>query len=129
MPNKTVLATSAGTSRRSLYYAPRQPAKDWYTKQLIEAALRDHPSYGHKRLAIHLGINKKRALRAMKLFGIKPYRRTTPKVYQKPKESVFPNLLLSDEPQGLGDIYASDFTYLKHKGRWVYVATVLDVYT
>ena len=42
---------------------------------------------------------------------------------------MFPNLLLSEEPRGLGDIYASDFTYLKHKGRWVYVATVLDVYT
>jgi transposase InsO family protein len=129
MPNKTVLAESANTSRRSLYYVPKQPAKDWHTKQLIEAALRDHPSYGHKRLAIHLNINKKRVLRVMKLFGIKPYRRVTPKVYRKPKNSVFPNLLLTEEPRGLGDIYASDFTYLKHKGRWVYVATVLDVYT
>jgi transposase InsO family protein len=76
-----------------------------------------------------LGINKKRMLRVIKLFGIKPYRRVTPKVYRKPKHSIFPNLLLAEEPRGLGDIYASDFTYLKHKGRWVYVATVLDVYT
>lgn len=36
---------------------------------------------------------------------------------------------MSEEPRSLGDIYASDFTYLKHKGRWVYVATVLDVFT
>lgn len=36
---------------------------------------------------------------------------------------------MSEKPCGLGDIYASDFTYLKHQGRWVYVATVLDVYT
>ena len=129
MPNKTVLAESANTSRRSLYYVPKQPAKDWHTKQLIEETLRDHPSYGHKRLAIHLGINKKRVLRVMKLFGIKPYRRTVKRYVKKPKHSVFPNLLLSEEPRGLGDIYASDFTYLKHNGRWVYVATVLDVYT
>lgn len=129
MPNKTTLAASAGTSRRSLYYAPRQPTKDWHTKQLIETALREHPGYGHKRLAIYLGINKKRVHRVMKLFGLKPYRRTCPKVYKKPTNSVFPNLLLSEEPQGLGDVYASDFTYLKHQGRWVYVATVLDVYT
>ena len=129
MPNKTILAEAAQTSRRSLYYVPKQPAKDWETKQLIEAALRHHPAYGHKRLAIHLGINKKRVLRVMKLFGIKPYRRTVKKYVRKPKDVVFPNLLLSEEPRGLGDIYASDFTYLKHKGRWVYVATVLDVYT
>ena len=118
-----------GYSRTHHYYQPKQPTKDWCTKQLIETALRDHPSYGHKRLAIHLNINKKRVLRVMKLFGIKPYRRTTPKVYQKPKHSVFPNYLMSEVPAGPGDIYASDFTYLKYRGKWLYVATVLDVFT
>ena len=118
-----------GYSRTHHYYQHRQPTKDWNTKQLIEATLRDHPSYGHKRLAIHLGINKKRALRVMHIFGIKPYRRTTPKVYTKPKHSVFPNYLMTEESCGPGDIYASDFTYIKYQGKWVYVATVLDVFT
>jgi len=118
-----------GYSRTHHYYHHKQPAKDWHTKQLIEAALREHPGYGHKRLAIHLGINKKRTLRVMKLFGIKPYRRTTPKLYRKPKDSVFPNYLMTEEPCGPGDIYASDFTYIKYYGKWLYVATVLDVYT
>lgn len=118
-----------GYSRSHQYYEHKQPAKDWYTKQLIEATLRDHPSYGHKRLAIHLGINKKRVLRVMKLFGIKPYRRVTPKQYTKPKDSVFPNYLITETPLGPGDIYASDFTHVKYHGRWVYVATVLDVFT
>ena len=118
-----------GYSRTHHYYQHKQPTKDWQTKQLIEAVLRDHPSYGHKRLAIHLGINKKRVLRVMKLFGIKPYRRVTPKVYKKPKDSVFPNYLMSEEPRGPGDIYASDFTYVKYQGRWLYVATVIDVFT
>jgi len=116
-------------SRSHQYYRHKQPQKDRQTKQLIELTLREHPSYGHKRLARHLGINKKRVLRVMHKFGIKPYRRTAKKLYTKPKESVFPNLLMSEEPQGIGDIYASDFTYLKFKDRWVYVATVLDVYT
>jgi len=129
MSNRTMLAESVTISRRSLYYVPRQPAKDWHTKQLIETALRDHPSYGHKRLAIHLGINKKRVLRVMHKFGIKPYRRTAKKVYKKPTDSVFPNLLMIEEPKGIGDIYASDFTYLKFKGKWVYTATVIDVFS
>jgi len=118
-----------GISRSHKYYQPKQPSKDWQTKQLIENTLRDHPSYGHKRLAIHFSINKKRVLRVMNLFGIKPYRRTTPKVCTKTQDSVFPNYLMSEEPRGIGDIYASDFTYLKYRGKWVYVATVLDVYT
>jgi len=91
--------------------------------------LRDHPSYGHKRLALHLKLNKKRILRVMKLFSIKPYRRTSPKAFKKPPSSVFPNLLMTETPLGPGDIYVSDFTYLKYRGRWVYVATVLDVFT
>jgi transposase InsO family protein len=118
-----------GFSRTHQYYEHKQPVKDWRTKQLIELALRDHPSYGHKRLAIHLKINKKRVLRVMKHFGIKPYRRVTPKIYQKPKDSVFPNYLLTEIPLSPGDIYASDFTYLKYRGKWLYVATVIDLYT
>ena len=118
-----------GFSRSHQYYHHKQPEKDWFTKQLIETALRDHPSYGHKRLAIHLKLNKKRILRVMRLFGIKPYRRVTPKLYTKPKDSVFPNLLMTESPLGPGDIYTSDFTYLKYRGQWVYVATVLDVFT
>ena len=118
-----------GYSRTHHYYQHRQPVKDWYTKQLIETALRDHPSYGHKRLALHLKMNKKKVLRVMKLFGIKPYRRTTPKVYTKPKDIVFPNYLMTEVPCGPGDIYASDFTYVKYRGKWIYMATVLDVCT
>jgi len=34
-----------------------------------------------------------------------------------------------EEPQGIGDIYASDFTYLKFKDKWVYTATVIDVFS
>ncbi len=130
MPNKTALATSTGVCRRSLYYEPKQPARDWHTKQLIETALREHPGYGHKRLAKHLCINKKRILRVMKLFGIKPYRRIAKKVYKKPKDSIFPNLLLTESPQCPGDIWVSDFTHIvKYENKWVYLATILDLYT
>ena len=122
MTNKTQLAESLGVSRRSLYYTPKQEAKDWHTKQLIETALQQHPAYGHKRLAKHLSINKKRVRRVMKIYGIKPYRRTTkPKKTNRSKGSVFPNLLIFETPQGRGDIWASDFTYLKFQGKWWYV--------
>ncbi len=122
--------TRVGIKRTHQYYKHKQPAKDWKTKQLIEEALRDHPAYGHKRLAVHLKINKKRVLRVMKLFGIKPYRRVTKKRFvYKAKGSIFSNLLLFEQPKDRGDIYASDFTYIKFQGKWVYVAMVLDVYT
>lgn len=130
MDNKTVLARELRVSRRSLYYTHVQDEKDWRTKQLIEAALRIHPAYGHKRLATHLKINKKRVLRVMKKYGIKPYRRRTKKYERRQKDSIFPNLLLTETPQGPGEIWVSDFTHIvKYHRRWVYLATVLDLST
>jgi len=117
-------------SRSHSYYQSKQPQKDWVTKQMIEEALREHPSYGHKRLALHLRINKKRVLRVMKMFGIKPYRRTAKKRFVTRKQgSVVPNYLLTQYPTHQGHIYASDFTYIKFQKKWVYVATVLDLFT
>jgi len=117
-------------SRSHQYYVSKQKDRDWKTKQLIEGVLRDHPAYGHKRLALHLKINKKRVLRVMKLFGIKPYRRTAKKRFVSKKiGAVVPNYLMTQKPTYQGHIYASDFTYIKFQKKWVYVATVIDLYT
>ena len=127
---KTELAKSLGISRSMLYYEHRQPKYDWWMKQRIEIVLREHPSYGHRRLALHLEANKKRVLRVMRIFGIKPYRRRGRK-YRKTKDYSleYPNLLLTEYPQYKNHIWASDFTYLKHKKRIVYLATVIDLFT
>ena len=124
------LARAAGVSRASLYYRARQPEKDWALKQRIEAVLREHPAYGHKRLAIHLKVNKKRILRVMHLFGLEPYRRRGKK-WHKAKEKLvrYPNLLITITPVRPHHVWVADFTYLNWKGRMVYVGTVMDVFT
>lgn len=130
MKSKSELARSLGVSRGSLYYQSRQEAKDWHTKQLIEEVLRDHPAYGHRRIALTLKRNKKHILRVMQKYGIKPHRRVTRKWSKRPKDSVFPNLLLTNTPTHPGDIWASDFTHVaKADGKWVYLATIIDVYS
>ncbi|OIO47345.1 MAG: hypothetical protein AUJ33_01885 [Parcubacteria group bacterium CG1_02_40_25] len=59
------LAKQLGVSRQSLYYQPKMPAKDLKLKAEIEKVMADNKAYGHKRIAWHLVINKKRALRVM----------------------------------------------------------------
>lgn len=127
--SKTKLAKQLGIARSSLYYPHKQFKKDWQLKILIEEALHDHPSYGHKRLAKHLKINKKRVLRGMKLFSIKPYRRRGKK-FKKAKENgqVFPNLLLTTMPSFSNHIWASDFTHLSFHNKTIYLATILDLF-
>jgi hypothetical protein len=67
---------------RSTYH-PTLPEKDWQLKIQIEQVLHDNPSYGHKRIATELKVNKKRIRRVMKLFGLKPYRRRGKKLRKK----------------------------------------------
>lgn len=127
---KTVLAREMGVSLRSMYYRPKMPERDWALKVRIEEILREHPAYGHKRLAIALHLNKKRILRVMHIYGLKPYRRRGKK-WHKPKEKsdIYPNLLMAYHPEYEHHIWVTDFTHIAFKGKWVYLATVMDLYT
>ncbi len=129
---KTALAKQAGVSISSLYYQRLQPAKDWILKQQIEQVLSSHPSYGHKRIALELVVNKKRVRRVMHLFGIKPYRRRglrPKKTRDNGMSNPFPNLLQQISfPSQCGIAWVSDFTHLKWHGKWVYLATIMDIF-
>lgn len=131
--NKTELAKSLGISRSSLYYQPKRPGIDEEVKKHIESVMGDHPDYGHKRIAIDLKLNRKRILRVMKKFGLKPYRRK-PKGPNKPKDkgkpaTIYSNLIEKLEVDHPGQIWVTDFTYIKFQGKFIYLATVMDLLT
>ncbi len=128
--NKAQQARLLGVSRQLLYYEHKKPPKDWELKIKIEEVLREHHSYGHKRLADHLKINKKRVLRAMKIFGIKPYRKRGNKFkyVKENRDCDFPNLLLTNFPWKPNQIWASDFTHIAFQGKWLYLATIIDLF-
>jgi hypothetical protein len=70
--NKTALATKLGISRQSLYYRPKKPKEDDGIKERILRIQSEHPAYGHRRMALFLGFNRKRIHRVMRRFGIRP---------------------------------------------------------
>jgi len=117
-------------SRSSLYYKSKKYNEDLEIKEKIEKVWNDHPSYGHKRLAIELKLNRKQILRVMRKFDLKPYRR-----HRKPfKRSItnvhdqYPNLLKTTLLLRINQIWVTDFTYLWYKNRFIYVATVIDIW-
>jgi putative transposase len=119
-----------GVSRASLYYVPKRDKKDWALKVGMEEELRRNPSYGSRRLAQALGVNRKRTQRVMRIFGIRPYRRRGRKKYRKSKtKREYPNLLLEVMPSYPNHVWAADFTELVYHGAKVYVSTVLDLFT
>jgi len=130
--SKKELARKLGISRQSLYYKPKLPEKDLKLKAEIEKVMARHKAYGHKRIAIDLKINKKRVLRAMKLFGLKPQRRR--KKTEKPEDFNQATIAIPNLVQGIivktpNQVWASDFTYLPYYGRFIYLATLEDVFT
>lgn len=124
-------AQTLSISRSSLYYRRRQPEKDWKLLQEILEVLREHPSYGYRRVAIALKRNHKPIQRVMQNNGVKAYRRSAKKPFKKPSKAIdlFPNLLLTETPLTVGDVWATDFTYLKWKKKTLYVSTLLDLFS
>jgi putative transposase len=123
-------ATSLGVSVATLYYKRKMPERDETLRRDIERVLREYPSYGHKRLAIHLGVNRKRVRRVMRLFGMHPYRRRGRRYRRvKPQQEHYPNLLQLITPTYEGCVWAADFTHLAYKGSDVSLATVIDLFS
>ena len=130
--SKTQLAQELGVSRQSLYYQPRLPNKDNLLKIKIEKVIQDHKRYGHKRIALELHINKKRILRVMKLFNLRPKRNRRPPFKKRDKDQepmMIQNLIKNQVYWAPGRVWVSDFTYLWYFGRFIYLATLVDIYT
>lgn len=129
--SKSALARTLGIARSTLYYASIKDHKDWVLKVRIEALLREHPDYGSRSIRDHLKLNRKGIQRVMRKYGLKPHRRGRKKKWRKKKETsvTYVNLLLTAPPSYQGHIWAADFTEVWYHGRWVYVATVIDLYT
>lgn len=130
---RTELAKKIGVSRSMLYYHYKRPIIDEEVKRQIESVLIDHSSYGHKRIAMHLKLNKKRILRVMKKFGIKPYKRRFKKPVKKDdlgkKLTKFKNEIERFCPIRPNVVWVTDFTYIKFQNKFIYLAVIMDLFT
>lgn len=131
--SKTELAKKLGIARSSLYYRGKLDAVDEELRKQILVILGIHPAYGHKRIAYEFPLSKKRVLRVMKKFNIKPYRRRPEKPRKKGDEgretATWKNEIINLCPIRPNIVWASDFTYIKFQGRFIYLATIIDVFT
>lgn len=130
---KSSLAKKLGISRGMLYYQYKRPITDEKLKEDIEKVLKTNPSYGHRRIALELKLNKKRILRVMKKFHLMPKRKRKTKFIKpddlgKP-ETKYLNLIEIFCPIKPNIVWVGDFTHIRFKNSWVYLATVMDIYT
>jgi len=134
--DRSLLASVLGISRRYLYKKDFiQANKDKLLKEQIEEIWSSHPSkasYGYRRMAIELGMGKKRIRRCMKKYGLKPYKRKArwrKRQDEQRKPAAFQNEIKNQCPLVPNHTWAGDFTYLPFKGKFIYLATFLDLFT
>jgi len=58
--NKKLIGKAMNINSKNLYYKSKKKISDLKVKKQIEDTFKDHPAYGHRRLAIHLKMNKKK---------------------------------------------------------------------
>lgn len=131
--SKPLIARALGIGERNLYNQnTKRTRADLALKDQILKVLELNPSYGHRRVALALGIGKKRARRVMGLFNIKPYKRkarwTKKKDYGNPPAK-YPNLIKGTCPIKPNAVFVGDFTRLSWNGKIIYLATFMDIFT
>jgi putative transposase len=126
------MAKAVGINPKNIYRECRQPLKDRLLKAEIETAHHEHPAYGHRRMADHLGVNHKRTQRVMAQFNLRPPRRTTRSDYctRSTTPHSYPNLLKKLEAITMPHhVWCSDLTRVVYRGAIWYLATIEDIAT
>lgn len=128
--NKKLISECMNINRKNIYNKSKKDIKDIGVKNNIEKTFESHPSYGHRRLAIELKMNKKKILRIMHKYGLKPPRLWYLKKFTTQSDpdyqDQFRNLLKNHDliPNGIGNIWSSDFTYIKYQDKFFYLAII-----
>ena len=127
---KETIATAVGVSAKNIHRTGKQDAKDEKLRDEIIALHKTDPAYGHIRISIALGVNKKRVRRVMKKYGIKPPRRKGNQFCTKSTtHQTYTNLIKEWKPIRPNDLWCSDVSFIPFQGKWWYLATIVDIVT
>jgi len=87
------------------------------------------PFYGSRRMALELGVNRKRIARLMRLMGIEavyPHPRTSK---PHPGHKIYPYLLRNLTIDRPNQVWAADITYIPLRRGFMYLVAVMDWYS
>ena len=118
-------------NRKNIYRELKLPIKDETLKREIQAIHRQHPAYGHRRVAIALGINHKRAQRVMAKYHLRPPRRQ-PRHFctRSTSHHTYSNQLKDRLPiTQPHQVWCSDLSRIIYRGTLWYLATIEDLVT
>ena len=129
------ICETLGFNRSSFYYQPREDPSEEVLRAEIEKLVGAYPRYGYRRitqLLLRQGytVGTRRVAQLMKtnnlLVSVKRACQTTKSLQgEKPWRNRLENLDVSHQDQ----VWVADITYVRLKGRFVYVCLLMDVFT
>ena len=124
-----------GVNRSSFYYQPREDPSEEVLRAEIEKLAGAYPRYGysvsHSYWCVRdTTVGTRRVARLMKdnnlLVSVKRAGQTTKSLQgDKPWSNLLENLEVSHQDQ----VWVADITYVRLKGRFIYVCLLMDVFT
>jgi putative transposase len=116
--------------RSSVYYAPvGETAENLKLMRTIDKQYLATPFYGSRRMAVELGVNRKRVQRLMRRMGLEaiyPKRSTS---RGAPGHKIYPYLLRNVAIVRPDQVWSSDITYLPLRHGFLYLTAVIDWYS
>ena len=124
-----------GVNRGSFYYHPQEDPSEAMLRSEIEKLARRYPRYGYRRITQLLQrqgytVGTRRVARLMKtnnlLVSVKRACQTT-KSFQG--DNPWSNRLETLEVSRQDQVWVADITYIRLKGRFIYLCLLMDVFT
>ncbi len=129
------ISGTLGVNRGSFYYHPQEDASEALLRSEIEKLAGQYPRYGYRRITQLLQrqgytVGTRRVARLMKennlLVSVKRACQTTRSLQgDKPWSNRLETLDVSHQDQ----VWVADITYIRLKGRFIYLCRLMDVFT
>lgn len=116
-----------GLPRSTYYYQPQaESAENLGLLRRLDELYLELPFFGSRRMAVLLGVNRKRVQRLMRIAGIEA-------IYPKPNLSrpapgheIYPYLLRGVSIERPNHVWSTDITYIPMRGGFLYLVAVMD---
>jgi putative transposase len=116
-----------GLPRSSYYHqAQGESAENLLLMRKLDELYLLRPFFGSRKMAVELGVNRKRMQRLMRIMGIEAHY-AKPRLSQPaPGHKVYPYLLRGVAIQEPNHVWSTDITYVPMHGGFLYLAAVID---
>jgi putative transposase len=113
--------------RSTYYYTPlAESAENLRLMRRIDELYLLRPFFGSRKLAVELGVNRKRVQRLMRIMGIEAHYPKPNLSRPEPGHQVYPYLLRGVKIEHPNHVWSTDITYIPMHGGFLYLVAVMD---